>query len=46
MTPIISLRETVDNIVDSRKKQAHDFPRSSLILRLDEPVKLATIDRW
>jgi hypothetical protein len=45
MPPIIPIRKTVDNIIDSRKKQAHDFSRSSLILRLDEPVKLATIDR-
>jgi hypothetical protein len=45
MPPIIPIRETVDNIIDIQEKQAHDFARSSLILRLDEPVKLATIDR-
>jgi hypothetical protein len=45
MTPIIPIQESIDKIIDSRKKQAHDFPCSSLILHLDEPVKLATIDR-
>jgi hypothetical protein len=51
MTPIIPIVpmtpiwKSIDNIIDSRKKQAHDFARSSFILRLDEPVKLATIDR-